>query len=191
MTALAWLGRRRGRPSDDWQPREFFREELDREIDLQEKRADGTDTKAGILLVLVGIIVGVVKDTSDANGLQQAAQWVGAFGGLIIVASLFMSAAATLDAEALRDYYANDEEDTVRDVTFDTRAMLLDGNRVRLRRKSRLLRTALVVLGVAVALMIAGTVEKSGGHHGPTQTPKPTSTASATAGPSLGGQPHG
>lgn len=192
LMASAGLAHQKSRAAR-WQPLEFFQGRLDEEINQHERRVDGTNAKAGILLVFVGVLVGAVKDKAAPNGLQQSAQWVAALGGVAILVSLFVPAASGLGAGALRNLYDQRTEDEVRDVAFDTADGLLELNKSSLRWKIRILRFALAMLIMALSLLVWGTFEKSRGvHHDRAPNPQVTAPASASppTGPRPRGQPH-
>lgn len=184
---VCWHIARHRTTNDDWDEDQFFRSELDQEIDLQERRIDSLDSKGGILLIFVGVLAGAVKDPDKANDVQLLAQWLAAGSGLLIVVSLFFRGGSSIDPVRLRALYSGQPESHIRKVVFDTRAALLKVNR-KTGAKAWLLFVSLLLLVASLGCLVAGTMIKAEGdtHERPKQ-PKQTSTPSP--GPTASRQP--
>ncbi|MER7478347.1 hypothetical protein ABTX60_11925 [Streptomyces sp. NPDC126510] len=171
----------RQQSTSGWDEDQFFRSELDQEIDLQERRVDSLDSKGGILLIFVAVLVGAVKDTDKASDMQLVAQWLAAGAGLLIVLSLFFRSGSSIDPVRLRGLYSGQPESVIRKVVFDTRAALLGMNR-KTGAKAWLLFVSLLLLIVSLGFLVAGTMTKAEGDSNE-RPEQPKQTATSSPGP--------
>jgi hypothetical protein len=145
----------------------FVWEQAERRLEAQIRQAEGLDTKAGALVALHALAAGLIATT--AGHFHGGAKWV-----LVgIVAELLVSGGLGLLAFGIERYrrqpspetmwrFADWTSDQIQQRFLSSRFRALEVNRLRLRRKSRLLEASLVLVTVvaleAAAAAIVGLV---------------------------------
>ena len=116
---------------------------------------DALDAKAGVVLGFAAAIAALIDPHGDI--LVDVARVIAVLGGATAVVSFWPRTAPQTDMRALRDLYLGAEPDFTRLALLDTRVAMLEEIDVRVRRKARLLRIAMLALATAALLAAVGT----------------------------------
>jgi hypothetical protein len=136
---------------------DVIEEYVRREFDAEERRADAVEGKAGLVLGFSGVLVSLGTGYVWAP-LALAARVVAGLAGLVAVLAFAPGAFPTLDVAALHEHYLAAEPDVTRGRVVGA---LIDAHgRVRATFRGKLARLRLAVrfLGLAVALMVTGSI---------------------------------
>lgn len=131
-----------------------IRDEVDRLIAEQGKRADNFDTKAGLLLGFCGVIVGF--SPGDGGVLSVLAKVVAALAAGASVGALMPRVSGSVAPRYLREHYLHREGGHTRLRLLDTKILLYESDESRLSSKVSRLRAAVSLLVVAVLLLLIG-----------------------------------
>lgn len=150
---------------------EVVRGELDIENASYERRSTSLDTKAGLLLGVAGVLIGLAAQVPGY--LEVAAQLAAALGGGAAVWSFWPRVAGAIGPRQLRDRYLTQSADVTRLVVLNTRIALHEADEQQLHRKLARVKLSLGGLAVAGLLVIVGTIVTvaTGGSHGGTARP--------------------
>jgi hypothetical protein len=136
-------------------------QQVSEELAAQERRADGLDTKAGILLGFAGVVVGVTVDKLHGI-IATVGTSLAALAALVAVLAFTPRLFPTLALRQLRDSYLTRDEDFTRLRLLDTQIAMYQRTERLLTWKGRLVTLAAVVLGVAVLLIVVGSTLQKG-----------------------------
>jgi hypothetical protein len=128
-----------------------------RELDAEERRADAVDGKAGLVLGFSGVLVSL-GSTYVRPPLAVAARVLAGVAGLLAVLAFRPRTFPSLDLAALHERYAAADPDVTRRRIVN---LFVDAHprvRARFRVKLACLRLAVRFLGLAVALMVVGSI---------------------------------
>jgi len=134
---------------------------LEREDDSYRDRANGIDSKAGMILGAAGVIVALVGTTTSVTALlgQALAIAAGAAAAWVIVPRI----EAAVASRDLRDRYLDAAAVHTRLMVLNLRILLQTRNEARLLTKTRRLRSASVLLlGSAVIILVSGILRTVG-----------------------------
>jgi hypothetical protein len=135
------------------------------ELGAQERRGDGLDTKAGIVLGFAGIVVGVTIDKLEGP-IATVGTGLAAVAALLAVVAFVPRSFPSLAVRPLRDSYLTTDEDFTRLRLLDTQIAMYQRTERLLTLKARLVTVAAAVLGVAVVLIVVGSTLQTGGGQG-------------------------
>jgi hypothetical protein len=155
------------RPVEPIDPRQIpsirlVEEELDREEISYRNRANGIDTKAGLILTAAGVLVALVGTRPSVAGLvgQMIALLAATVGG----AALFPRVDKGISASELRDRYLSVDASITRMVLLNTRIELHLKDEQRLITKAWRLRLAsLLLVSAAVAIVVGAIIHVARG----------------------------
>lgn len=128
------------------------------ERDKQMSHFDALDAKAGVLVGFAGVLVALLQGLAPA--VTVAAAVLASCSGLTAVVSFWPRALPVLDVAHLRRYIAAEPAFTELSL-LDTMSEMLDEGAVLLARKGRTLKTAMALLGAALAVVAVGVVMRS------------------------------
>ncbi len=130
---------------------------LQRQDQSYRDRANGLDTKAGVVLSAAGVIVSLVGIHSSVAGLVGQFFAIGA--GVAAVLAILPRVDKTIGPRALRDGYLERDAVATRLVLLNTRIDLYERNEQRLFVKAARMKVAAgLLLGSAVAIGVGGTL---------------------------------
>jgi hypothetical protein len=131
--------------------------------------AESLDTKAGVVLGFAGVLVGLgatAQETVSSVAVFQVGLGVAVASGLLAVAAYLPRKFPVIETRELREKYLTAPEEVTRLFLLDTQIEMMKEAGALIRRKGQRLRLALASLAGAAALVVAGTLEGTGGHHG-------------------------
>lgn len=134
---------------------DLVRAELDKKTADQDSRGASFDTKAGWLLGLGGILIGLAPHLGLFGLLGIIAAAVGA---ALAVWAMLPRVSAGVRPRALRDKYLTSDPAEAKLKLLDTRIWLYERDEERLVKKVHRIRWAVVVLAVAVVLLLIGSI---------------------------------
>lgn len=135
---------------------DLVRSELDLKVAEQDRRGASFDTKAGLLLGLGGILIGLSPEHLDL--LRLLGQVAAGAGAAVAVWAMLPRVSGGLSPRQVRDKYLMTDLEITKLKLLDTRIWLYEQDEQRLARKAQRLRVAVVVLAIAVALMLIGSI---------------------------------
>lgn len=133
-----------------------LRQELDIKVAEQERRGASFDTKAGLLLGLGGILIGLSPDGNNLARLIGCVAAALAAGAAIW--AMFPRVSAGLAPRAMRNKYLANDPETTRLKLLDTRIWLYEQDEERLHQKMQRMVAAVILLAIAVGLMLLGAI---------------------------------
>jgi hypothetical protein len=122
----------------------------------QESRAASFDTKAGLLLGLGGILIGLSPHHLELFRLL--GRLAAAVGAGAAVWSMLPRISAGVVPRELRNKYLSAEPDFTKLRLLDTRILLYERDEKRLTSKVHRMRVAVLFLALAVALLLVGSI---------------------------------
>lgn len=132
---------------------------LQREDGSYRDRANGLDTKAGVILSATGVIVALVGTHASVAGLVAQLAAIGA--GIAAVATILPRVDKAIGPRNLRDRYLQVDPTTTRLFVLNTRILLHERNEQRLFEKALRLKIASALLLLsAVAIAVGGIVDQ-------------------------------
>lgn len=132
---------------------------LQREDDSYRDRANGLDTKAGVILSASGVIVALVGSSASIAGLLAQLAAIGS--GVAAVLAILPRVDKAIGPRNLRDRYLQTDPVATRLIMLNTRIDLHERNEARLLDKARRLKIAAwLLLASAVAIATGGIVEQ-------------------------------
>ncbi|KAA9149137.1 hypothetical protein FPZ12_043840 [Amycolatopsis acidicola] len=132
------------------------RAELDIELGLLERRATAVDTKAGLVLGFAGVLVGLTKD--GLTWITAAGQVLAVVAAVLAISAFLPRYGGAVNPMTLRRKYLTTDRATTELSVLDTRLALKEKDEVALRVKARRVRTAVVILVLAIAVIVANSV---------------------------------
>lgn len=135
---------------------DIVRAEVDAVIAEQDRRGSSFDSKAGFLLGISGVLIGLASRHADA--LRIAGQLAAAVAAAAAIAAMVARTTAGLDLRAIRNGYLTTEVVVAKQRLLDTRIHLYERDEERLSRKVRWIKVSVMLLAVAVALLVTGTI---------------------------------
>jgi hypothetical protein len=130
--------------------------ELDREERSYRIRANGIDTKAGLILTAAGVLVVLVGTRPGVAGL--VGQIVALAAGVVGGGALYPRVDKGISPQELRDRYLSVEASITRMVLLNTRIDLHTQEERRLITKARRLQLASVLLLLSVLAIVVGAI---------------------------------
>lgn len=132
---------------------------LQQEDESYRDRANGLDTKAGVVLSAAGVIVALVGTHASVAGL--IAQLAAIAAGVAAVATILPRVDKAIGPRHLRDRYLQTDPITTRLYVLNTRILLHERNEERLVDKALRLKiaTALLLLS-AITIAVGGIVDR-------------------------------
>lgn len=159
---------RYGRPviAEEVPALDFIDAEVRAAVDVQQRRGESLDTKAGLCLGFAGVLGGILLHAGMGNGWAEYA----ALGADLTVALLSLicyrvRGIPILQPRQLRSYIGFDDV-SARRLVLETRLFVHDEITREHRRKARLLNMALTGLVLAVAATAVATAQSLGAGHG-------------------------
>jgi uncharacterized membrane protein YhaH (DUF805 family) len=151
-----------GRPTVQLPSLSLISQQVREDMAAQERRGDGLDTKAGIVLGFAGVVVGVTIDKLE-GAITTVGTALTALAALLAVVAFVPRSFPSLAVRRLRDSYLTTDEDVTRLRLLDTQIAMYQRTERLLTLKGRLVTLAAVVLGVAVLLIVVGSTLERGG----------------------------
>lgn len=149
---------RQRQPSGDFLPSlGIVRRELDLEVASQERRGSSLDSKAGLVLVAAGVLVGVVP-SRELTALEVTAQLLALFAGGGALWAAFPRVSASIEPRRLRDRYIAVDPERANLRILDTRIHLFERDEGRLRQKLQGIRFAALALFAAVLALATAAI---------------------------------
>lgn len=145
-----------GLPDEPWPSLHVVRHELDVEAASLERRSAGLDTKAGLLLAVSGVLVGL--GATDPNQFDIAGQVLAAVAGGCAIWAFLPRVAGAIGPRPLRDGYLSESPEQTRLVVLNTRIALHEADEQSLHEKLFRIKLALTALALSGVLVIAGSI---------------------------------
>jgi hypothetical protein len=133
---------------------DVVREELEAERTALEKRSDGADTRAGIVLGFSGVMAGIAVNSK--SGWAVPGLLVGVAAAVLAVRVVWPRTQTTIDPRALRGRYLAAPELRTKQAVLDTRIVDYEFNRDQVATKIKRLKAAYAALAAAVVLTLLG-----------------------------------
>jgi hypothetical protein len=147
---------------------DVIRAEFDQRRAEQERRGDAFDTRAGLVIGFVGVLIGLSVD--DPSLLQIIAQFLAVGAALAAGRSLVPRLGSGIGPRALYSKYATRQPAETRKALLETRIWLYEQDEKRLVWKvSRLKWAAVLLVGSVVLMLFSSIVE----YASPTDEPHP------------------
>jgi hypothetical protein len=131
--------------------------------------AESLDTKSGVVLGFAGVLVGLgatAQSVVSRAGVFQVGLGFAVASGLLAVATYLPRRFPVIESRGLRDKYLTAPAEDTRLFLLDTQIEMIKEAATLIKEKGRRLRLALASLAGAAALVVAGILESTGGHHG-------------------------
>src|SRR5699024_2927523 len=132
---------------------EIIRSELDLEAAEQSQRADSFDTRAGVLIGIGAILIGL--SSSQSHPLVLSAHIFAAAGAVAAVIAMVPRVSAGLDPRIMRKKYLGTDPEVTRLRILDTRILLYEQDEQRLSTKVVWLYVRVLLIGLGLLLQLA------------------------------------
>lgn len=155
------------------------RAELDARLHDQERNAAAFDTRAGIILALGGVLIGLAP--TEMTGWHLVGKIAAAVAAGLAAWSMRLMVGADIDPLQLRNRALMMDPQDAKLEVLDTRIYLFGLDEERFRSKVKKMKWAVYAIAVAVALMLIGSIvtyNQPGGDHDP-RHPGDVSTTAA------------
>jgi hypothetical protein len=146
---------------------DVIRAELDLRLAEQERRGAAFDGRATLVVGSGGALIGLVPD--DPTLLQLLAQLVSAAAIAAGVWALMPRVAAGIGPQQLRDRYLTRQPEETKLSLLDTRIYLYERDETRLHTKVVRFKWGIGLLGVAVLLLLVGSIVNYARSEAPTE----------------------
>jgi len=133
-------------------------EEVERQMDAQERRGSALDSKAGVLLGFTGILVGLTATLSGS--ISHVALGFSALAAILAGSAFLPRSFPTMSVLRLREQYLTSRPEFTKLTILDTQIAMHVHSKKLLNQKSRLVAAATAALGIAVILTVVGAIVK-------------------------------
>lgn len=124
-----------------------------RQLEVQERRSDALDSKAGVVLGFAGVLVPLSVANLHSNTAHVGTGFA-ALAALLAAAGFFPRNSPALNLRHLRETYLTAEEGFTRLRVLDTRIAMYERTSRRLEVKAVAVSSAVAALGIAVIVTV-------------------------------------
>jgi hypothetical protein len=141
-------------PEPTWASLEVVRQELDIEREIQAKRGDGADTRAGVVLGFAGALAALAVTTKTLLALPGALTAVAA--AICATRVFWPRPQNTVEPVNLLRLYVTQQPEEARKAVLKRRAADYDKNKEWVDTKNKWLKIAVTLLTAAIVLLVVG-----------------------------------
>jgi hypothetical protein len=137
-------------------------------------RADGLDTKAGVVLGFAGVLVGLgatASTTISTNGVFQAGLGVAVVAALSAAFAFVPRKSPVLQMRPARDKYLTADESVTQLILLDTQLETIKITAELVKQKGNRLEVSVICLAIAAVLVVVGTLTSGGQANGQRAVP--------------------